>query len=177
MLEIDVVIEESFDESTDKFAALNSFKVQLEHSLATMSKWESIWEEPFLGKKDKTQKQTISYVEMMILNDDLPPGVFQELLKSHLAEVQTYVAAKMTATTIRTDPNAPQSREVVTSELIYYWMVSMNIPVEFEHWHLNRLMTLIQVINLKNDPKKKRMSSQERRSLNRSRLAQNKTTG
>lgn len=176
MLEIDVVIEESFDESTDKFAALNSFKVQLEHSLATVSKWESVWEEAFLGKKEKTHKQTVSYVEMMILNDDLPPGVFQELLKSHLEEVQTYVSAKMTATTIRSDPNAPQSREVVTSELIYFWMISMNIPVEFEHWHLNRLMTLIQVINLKNSPKKK-MSAQDRRNLNRSRLTQNKTTG
>ena len=82
----------------------------------------------------------------------------------------------MSATKIKVDPNGPQSRETITSELIYYWMISMNIPVQFEHWHLNRLITLIRVFNLKNAPKKK-MSAKERRELNRARLQQRGTRG
>ena len=176
MLEINVVLEESFDETTSKFVASNSVKVRLEHSLVSVSKWESVWEEAFLGKKDKTQEQTLSYIKMMIVEGDLPPEVFQNLVEKHLEEVKNYVAANMTATTISSDPNASQSREVVTSELIYYWMISLNIPAQFEHWHLNRLITLIRVINLKNTPKKK-MTNSERRNLNRSRQAQYNTRG
>lgn len=176
MLEIDVVLEESYDDKIEKFVASKTFRVILEHSLVSVSKWESVWEEAFLGKKEKTQKQTISYLEMMIVNDDLPPGVFHKLVEKHLEEIQTYIAAPMTATKLSNDPNSPQSRELQTSELIYYWMVSMNIPVEFEHWHLNRLITLIRVITLKNSPKKK-MSPAERKNLNRSRLAQHGTRG
>lgn len=176
MLEINVALGEDFDEEKEEFIPSESFKVFLEHSLVSLSKWESLWEEAFLSKKEKTQKQTLSYVEMMILNDDLPPGVFHKLVERHLEEIQTYVAANMTATKIYNDPNAPQSRETVTSELIYYWMISMNIPVEFEHWHLNRLITLIQVINVKNTPKRK-MSAKEQRDLNRARLAKHRTRG
>jgi hypothetical protein len=176
MLEIQVTLEEGFDEESSKFITSSSFTVRLEHSLSSVSKWESVWEEPFLGKKDKTQKQTISYIEMMILNDELPPGVFQRLIKHHLEEVQAYITADMTATKMRVDPSSPQSREIITSELIYYWMISMNVPVQFQHWHLNRLITLIRVINLKNSPKKK-MSPTERRNLNRQRIQQRGTRG
>ncbi len=175
MLEIEVVIGQNYDELTNKFGVASCVKVRLEHSLVSLSKWESVWEEPFLGKKDKTQKQTLSYVEMMVL-DEIPPEVFSKLLDDHLEEIKDYVAAKMTATTINSDPNAPQNREIVTSELIYYWMITMNIPVQFENWHLNRLLTLVQVINLKNSPKKK-MSGADRRALNRSRLAERNTRG
>jgi hypothetical protein len=176
MLEIQVTLEEGYDEESSKFITSSSFTVCLEHSLSSVSKWESAWEEPFLGKKDKTQKQTVSYIEMMILNEDLPPGVFRKLIENHLEEIMNYVSADMTATKLHVDPNSPQSRETITSELIYYWMISMNIPVQFEHWHLNRLITLIRVINLKNSPKKK-MSPTERRNLNRQRLQQRGTSG
>lgn len=176
MLEIRVTLEEGFDEESSKFVASSSFMVRLEHSLFSVSKWESVWEEPFLGKKEKTQKQTVSYIETMILNDDLPPGVFQKLIDNHLKEVMTYVEADMTATKVYTDPNGSHSREIITSELIYYWMISMNVPVQFEHWHLNRLITLIRVINFKNTPKKK-MTATERKNLNRQRLQQRNTRG
>lgn len=176
MLEIQITLEEGYDEKSSTFVAASSFTVRLEHSLSSLSKWESVWEQPFLGKKDKTQIQTISYIEMMILNDYLPPGVFQKLVENNLEEVMAYVSASMTATKLRVDSNSPQSRETITSELIYYWMISMNIPVQFEHWHLNRLITLIRVINLKNSPKKK-MSPTDRRNLNRQRLQQRGTTG
>lgn len=176
MLEIDVITQESFDETNNKFVAMDSVRVRLEHSLVSVSKWESRWEEPFLGKKDKTREQTLSYIQDMIINDNLPPEVFRKLIENHLEPVKNYVEASMTATKLYTDPNAPQSREVVTSELIYYWMISLNVPVEFERWHLNRLITLIRVINLKNSPKKK-MTTAQRRTLNRQRLSKHNTSG
>jgi hypothetical protein len=176
MLEIDIPTGQSFDEQTNKFITTSWYTLRLEHSLLSVSKWESIWEKAFLGKKEKTTEETLSYVRLMILNDDVPPEVLSELYEKHLEKVRDYVKSEMTATKIHTDPNAPASREVVTSELIYYWMISMNIPVEFERWHLNRLITLIRVINLKNSPKKK-MSAAERRNLNRKRLSQHNTRG
>lgn len=176
MLELDVVMDELYDETTSKFVTTNSVKVILEHSLLSVSKWESFWEIPFLGKKEKTREQSISYVRFMVINDDFPPGVFERLIEAHLDDVNKYVSAEMTATKLHNDPNASQSRDIVTSELIYYWMISMNIPVEFEHWHLNRLLTLIRVINLKNQPKKK-MSNTDRRNLNRQRLSRHNTRG
>jgi hypothetical protein len=170
MLEIDVTTEESYDEERNKFVVLKSFRVRLEHSLVSASKWESLWKEPFLSKNDKTPEQTLSYVRFMILNDELPPGVFQKLVEHHVETIKTYIADSMTATKIYNDPHAPQSREIITTELIYYWMISLSIPVKFEHWHLNRLITLIRTVNVKNTPKRK-MSMKERRDLNRARLA------
>lgn len=176
MLEIDVALAESYDEDSQRFGVSNSCRVRLEHSLVSASKWESVWKKPFLGKVDKTPQETLSYVKFMILNDDLPPGVFLELIKEHLEEIKDYIADPMTATMLYTDPQAPPSRETITTELIYYWMISMKIPVEFENWHLNRLITLIRTVNIKNSPKRK-MSAKERRELNRARLAKYNTKG
>lgn len=176
MLEITVATEESWDEERAVFVVTKSFRVALEHSLVSASKWESLWKEAFLAKKDKTPQQTLSYVNFMILNDELPPGVFQKLVNDHLETIKDYIADPMTATKLYTDPNAPQSREIITTELIYYWMISLNIPVEFQHWHLNRLITLIRTVNIKNSPKRK-MSVRERRDLNRARLAKQNGKG
>lgn len=175
MLEIDVVTEESFDEKLNQFV-VTSVRVRLEHSLVSASKWESLWKEAFLGRKDKTPQQTLSYVSCMVIDDELLPGVFQKLVVKHLDKIKDYIDDPMTATKLHSDPNSTASREVITTELIYYWMISMGIAMECQHWHLNRLITLIRVINLKNSPKKK-MSAAERRSLNRSRLSQNNTRG
>jgi hypothetical protein len=176
MLEIDVVLEDFYDETTERFVPSKSETVRLEHSLVSVSKWEAVWEQAFLGSKEKTTDQTVSYIKMMIVGAEPPPGVFQKLLEKHIEQVKEYVGAAMSATKLSTDKNAPSSKEIVTSELIYYWMISLNVPVEFEHWHLNRLITLIRVINLKNTPKKK-MSNSERRALNRQRLAKHNTRG
>jgi hypothetical protein len=176
MLEIHVAMEESFDEKNNRFVATKTVKVRLEHSLVSASKWESVWKIAFLSKKDKTPQETLSYVKFMILNDELPPGVFQKLVENHMAKIEEYIADEMTATKLYTDPNAPQSRETITTELIYYWMISLQIPVEFQHWHLNRLITLIRTVNLKNTPKRK-MSVADRRALNKSRLAKHNTRG
>lgn len=175
MLEIDVSLEESYDETTEKFVS-NGFRVTLEHSLVSMSKWESFWEKPFLGKETKSSEETISYVRMMIVGSEPPPEILRKLIETHLDKITSYIQAKMTATVVSETKNSPGYAETITSELIYYWMISMNIPVEFQYWHLNRLITLIRVINAKNAPKRK-MSVQERRSLNRKRLAQYNTRG
>jgi hypothetical protein len=176
MLEIDVALEESYDEEAQKFVVSKSYRVKLEHSLVSASKWESLWKEAFLGKKDKTPQQTLSYVKFMILNDELPPDVFLKLVQNHLDEIKQYITDEMTATKLRTDPNASQARETITTELIYYWMISLSIPVEFQHWHLNRLITLIRTVNLKNTPAQN-MTPAERRALNRQRLVKYGTRG
>lgn len=176
MLEIDVVTKDAYDEEKELFVTLETYKVKLEHSLVSASKWESLWKEAFLGKKEKTTGQTISYIQCMILNEELPPEVFQKLVANHIGEIQDYILSEATATTLRNDPNASPSREVITTELIYYWMISLNIPVEFQHWHLNRLITLIRVINLKNSPARKQTAA-ERRAENRRRRQQYNTTG
>lgn len=175
MLEIDVVVNELYDEDTETFTR-ESYKVTLEHSLVSASKWESIWKEAFLSKKDKTSEQTLSYIQCMVLTPKLPPEVFQKLVESHLDKIREYITDEATATTLWQDPNSPPSREVITTELIYYWMISLQVPVEFQHWHLNRLLTLIRVINLKNSPAKPRSAAQ-RRDENRRRLRELNTRG
>lgn len=176
MLEIDVSMEESYDENLNKIVITESHRVRLEHSLVSASKWESLWKIPFLAKKDKTPNEILSYVRFMVLDDELPAGVFQKLIENHLDTIKGYISDEMTATKLFVDPNSAQSREIITTELIYYWMISLNIPVEFQDWHLNRLVTLIRTINLKNSPKRK-MSARERSELNRARLAKHKTRG
>jgi hypothetical protein len=176
VLEIDVAMEETFDETTKEFGKSDVHHVVLEHSLVSLSKWESLWEVPFLAKTDKTTDQTISYVKMMILGDELSPEVFTELLRMHLKIITEYVGAKMTATTIKEIKSGASRNQVVTSELIYSWMVAMRIPFSAETWHLNRLITLIRVMNAQNAPKKK-MTMAERAALNRQRLAQHGTRG
>jgi len=160
MLEIEVVTDENFDETTSMFVVAKSVKVRLEHSLVSLSKWESVWEEPFLGKEKKTTEQTISYVEMMLI-DEIPQEIFHRLLEKHIDEIQTYVNSPMNATKLPKSGNKTAPKETITAELIYYWMAQLNVPFDCERWHLTRLFTLIQVINIKNTPPKK-MSAAER---------------
>jgi hypothetical protein len=176
MLEIEVTLKDSYDESTSTFGVLESRKVQLEHSLFSLAKWEAAWGEPFLSKKDKTSEQTLSYIRMMILEDDFPPEVFQKLLNGHLKEIQDYINAPMSATKLPQSQTQSTTRESITAELIYYWMAELQVPLEFQHWHLTRLFTTIQVFHIKKTPPKK-MTQADRRKLNRSRLAQHRTRG
>lgn len=177
MLEIDVYMDERYDEKNEKFVPTNPYRVSLEHSLVTLSKWESFWEIPFLTDKDKTPEQTISYVKMMILDDEIPPEVFQRLVENHIPEINAYISKKHTASTVPDVPGSAGNAETKTAELIYYWMIQLGIPVKFEHWHLNRLLMLIRVVNFKNDPKAGKMSQKDRRALNKARQKQYNTKG
>jgi hypothetical protein len=179
MLRLELTVVEGFDESTERFVAAESMVVELEHSLLSLSKWESRWELPFLGPQKKTMEQTLDYIRMMNLGAEFPEDIFSKFNAENFDAVNQYIDAKMSATTFN-DRQDAKSREVITAELIYYWMISLGIPFECEGWHLNRLLTLIKVCNLKNAPKKKMSSAQagqEARRLNEERRSQLGTKG
>jgi hypothetical protein len=179
MLKITLPSVELFDEKSGEFINTKEQELQLEHSLVSLSKWESKWEKPFLTKTDKTTEETIDYVRAMTLTQNVDPRVYYQVNRSILDEIADYINAPMTATKIRQDKKVT-NREIITSEIIYYWMVSFNIPFECQKWHLNRLLTLINVCSIKNQPEKK-MSKAEmykrNRALNDARKAKLGTKG
>jgi hypothetical protein len=172
--------DELYDEENEEFIEPEFFTLELEHSLASLSKWESREEKPFLGKEDKSSVETLSYLRDMVLTPDVPEKVFANLTAENLTAVNDYIGAKMTATTIRRLGPPRPSSEIITAEVIYYWMVSLQIPFECQYWHLNRLIMLVQVCNEKNKPGKKmprQTALQRQRELNAQRRAQYGTRG
>lgn len=164
MLQLSIPNGEYFDERTEEFINIDACTLRLEHSLLSISKWESKWCKPFLGKEEKTDEMLRDYIRCMTLNKDVNPMVYSVLSNSDLLRIKEYINAPMTATWFRKDGNRAPSRQIITSELIYYWMIAQNIPIECEKWHLNRLFTLIHICGEKNkDPKK--MSKKDRASL------------
>lgn len=180
MLTITVGATDVYDEESDTFGTQGGEELRLEHSLVSLSKWESIHEKPFLGVNDKTPDEILSYVECMVLDENPRGEIFHKLSEKNFQEINKYIDRKMTATWFSDSPNAPQSREVITSELIYYWMTVFTIPFECQYWHLNRLFTLIRICNEK-QAKPKKMSraeiAQRNRELNAQRRAQLGTSG
>ena len=179
MLTITVPGVELFDEVSKEFKTTTDFVLNIEHSLVSLSKWESKYEKPFLGREQKTNAEVIGYIQCMTLTPDVPSEVYRRLSSENLEAVNTYINAKMTATWFAED-KSKISREVITAEVIYYWIISANVPLECETWHLNRLFTLIRVISEKNAPKKK-MSMNEiaarNHAINEQRRAQLGTRG
>lgn len=171
MLQLTVITAEDFNEATNEFVSAKEVVLELEHSLVALSKWESKWEIPFLGDEPKTPEQVLDYVMMMFSGGEFPEELLDKLSNSNIKEINDYINAKMTATWFREEKQQPTG-EIVTSELIYYWMTSLAIPWEAQHWHLNRLLTLIKVFNIKNAPKKKvshQEAAQRQRALNEQR--------
>lgn len=151
---------ELYDEILNEFIpATKDVTLKLEHSLVSLSKWESKWCKPFLTNKEKTTEETLDYIKCMTLTQNVDDEVYLRLSDDNIRKIRDYIDAPMTATTFRKENGPNNNREQVTSELIYYWMLSLNIPVEFQKWHLNRLLTLIRVCNVKNQPAKKRSQS------------------
>lgn len=180
MLELVVNFGEMFDEKSSEFVDPILVTLKLEHSLVSLSKWESFFKKPFLSKNDKTDEEIRWYIKAMNNGPYVPPDVFLRLEAKHFDAVNEYINDSQTATWFSDDNNAKQNTEVVTAELIYYWMIAFTIPVEFENWHLNRLLTLIRVCNIKNS-KPKKMSRNEwvsrQRQINEQRLKEFNTTG
>ena len=156
MLNLIVPDAEYFDEINEEFIYKKEQALQLEHSLVSLSKWESKWNKAFLGRREKTDEEILDYVRCMTLTQNVDPEVYSRLSSENYAAINADIEAPMTATCFFDDKTARGNRETVTSELIYYWMISYNIPVEFQKWHLNRLLTLIRVCDIKNTPPKKR---------------------
>ena len=150
MLQINVPPLELYDELNEEFISVKGQTLQLEHSLVSISKWESKWHKPFLSKDDKTREETLDYIRCMTLTQNVPESIYSAITDSLIQQITDYIAAPMTATTFSEQKHT--SREVITSEIIYYWMVAMTIPFECQKWHLNRLLTLINVCSIKNQP-------------------------
>lgn len=176
-------IVDLFDEKTETFLTIKGADLQLEHSLISLSKWEAKWKVPFLGKDDKTDEQIKDYVRYMTLTQNVDPKIYDYVPTSILKEIFDYIEDSMTATWFSESEMKKSGigkKEVITSEIVYYWMVTLGIPVQFEKWHLNRLLTLIRVINIKNTPPKK-MSKRDvlaqNARLNAARRAKHRTKG
>jgi hypothetical protein len=156
MLRIIIPAVEQWDEAKQEFIYTKEQTLSLEHSLVSISKWESKWCKPFLTKQEKTFEETLDYIKCMTLTQNVDPEVYNYLTNENIKEINEYIGAPMTATYFSDEKTSKTSREQVTAELIYYWMIAFNIPFECQKWHLNRLLTLIKVCNIKNQPPKKR---------------------
>lgn len=180
MLKIIVPGTEHFNEKTETFETVGDIELELEHSLVSLSKWESKHQKPFLVESHKTPEEIIAYIESMIISPIYSSDVFYRLSQENFEQINAYIDSKESATTFGQMPERKGKGEVITSELIYYWMVAFNIPFECEYWHLNRLFALIRICNIKNAPPKK-MSRHEmasrNRELNAIRRAQYNTSG
>lgn len=179
MLEVTVPSFEMFNEATMEFSEFPEAHLTLEHSLLSISKWESKWHKPFLGHDQKTDEEMIDYIRCMTVTRNVEPLTYENLTAKVIDEINDYISDPMTATWF-SDRRGSPNREIITSELIYYWMIALGIPFECQKWHLNRLLTLIQVCNIKNSPPKK-MGRNEiyrmNRELNAARRARTGSSG
>lgn len=168
MLEVTVPKSEMFDENTGCFISIEKTILHLEHSLLSISKWESKWHRPFIevGSKDsKSQEEQLDYIRCMTIDKNIDPNVYFGLTIQNKLDINTYINDPMTATTVRDLPGSPLRKEIITSEVIYFWMLNYGIPFECEKWHINRLIMLIKVCNAKSNPQK--MSTKEIMDQNR----------
>lgn len=181
MLTINVPISpEGWDEIKQEFVEPKVQTLQLEHSLISLSKWESKWKKSFISSKNISNEELLDYIKCMTLNKNVSDSVYDYITSENVKEIRDYIEDPMTATTFAKENSGPRSKEIITSELIYYWMISAQIPLECEKWHLNRLITLIRVCGIKNAPPKKRSKKDimnQNAALNAARRAQMNTKG
>ena len=181
MLQLLIPGLEMYDEAKEEFITIRDQRIQLEHSLVSITKWESKWGKPFLAKEAKTPEETLDYIRCMTITQNVSEDTYRILTPENIEEINQYIEEPMTATIIsETKKKSTGRAEVITSEIIYYWMISLTIPFECQKWHLNRLLTLINVCNIKNQPETK-MSKQEimnrNRALNKERQDKLNTKG
>lgn len=149
--------EIGYDSKTKKFIYSHSKEVTLtlEHSLVSLSKWESKWKTPFLSKSEMTREETIDYIRCMTITQNVDPNVYKGIDDSIIRKVNDYIKDPMTATWFAKEENKKHQSQIITAERIYYWMIALQIPPEYRKWHLNQLLTLIRVCELESRPKKK----------------------
>lgn len=181
MLQITIPETELFDEVRQEFIYVRPVTLTLEHSLVSISKWEAKWKKPYLTDDEKSPEEIIDYIRCMTITQNVNPEVYYALTAEHFKEIEEYIKDPHTATTINEvgNPNKKHS-ERVTSELVYYWMCSYQIPFEAQKWHFNRLMTLIRIAGIKNSPDKKMNkvdALKSQRELNAQRRAKHNTKG
>lgn len=175
MLTITIPGTEYWDELSEEFIYSEDQVLELEHSLDSISKWESEYHKPFFSKEAKTSEETIFYIKCMTITPNVDPSVYNRLTRECINKVNQYIEDSRSATWFREDKNkkkGPTRNKQVTSELIYYWMTAFNIPPEYQYWHLNRLITLIRVCEAESNPPDKRSN----RDIMRSNAARNAAT-
>ena len=183
MLQLEIGSGEFFNEATQEFVTVKPQKLLLEHSLLSLSKWEAKWKKPFFTKDAKTPEEYLDYIRCMTINSNVDPLAYDSITAKHMKMIMEYIDDPHTATTFsnRTPKKKSRRSRIITSELIYYWMFANGIPKECEKWHLNRLMTLIRIFSVENDPDAKKMSRsaiyQQNRELNEARKAKYHTSG
>lgn len=156
MLRIEIPLGlEYWDEAKGEFVIPPTYPIDLEHSLVSLSKWESKYCKPFFSKTEKSSAEILDYIKMMAVTPVTQPEVWNNITQENVDAIKVYIDAPMTATTFSKDSKSSNNRETVTSELIYYWMITLTIPFECQYWHINRLLTLVRVCNIKNAPPKK----------------------
>lgn len=166
MLRIIIEGDESYNEETNTFETIGDVVLDLEHSLISLSKWESKYQKPFLSPGDKTSDEIFGYLKAMIVTPDVDPDILYRCTQKDINQIQEYIDSSQSATTFGKMPERRGPGEVITAELIYYWIVSFNIPFDCQYWHLNRLFSLIRICNIKNSTGKK-MSRNDLASRNR----------
>lgn len=174
MLKIFVKETECFNSETNEFHTVKEQTLVLEHSLVSISKWEAKWKKPFLHTENKTYEQIMDYIKFMTITQNVDPYAYSCLTNEHIKAIQEYIDDPMTATTFSNREKRKGQREIITSELIYYWMVALQIPFECQKWHINRLLTLVEICNIKNSPSKKMSKAdifKQNKSLNAARRA------
>ena len=160
MLQIIIPLtKEGWDEVNEEFVEPIYKTLCLEHSLVSLSKWESKWHKPFLSKVEKSYEEIIDYIKCMTVTKNVDPEVYNHITSENMKQIDEYIEDPMTATTFSDDVSGKRNREIITSEIIYYWMITLGIPFECQKWHLNRLLALIRVCNINNSPKKKMSAS------------------
>lgn len=181
MLQIEVPMSpEEWDERKQEFVIPKTQVLKLEHSLISISKWESKYHKPFLGNNELTSEEVMDYIKFMTINSNVDSDIYNHLTSENVQMINNYIGDSMTATTFSDNRAGKKSREIITSELIYYWMIALQIPSDYDKWHINRLLTLIRICNIKNESPKK-MSKREimsrNASLNAARRKQLNTKG
>lgn len=159
MLKIKIPEQEVYDDEKNEFFTIREQSLTLEHSLVSIAKWESKWVKPFIDDKhDKTYEEMVDYIRCMTLTQGVDPAVYNYIPIDEYNRITAYIEAPMTATKISRNNESRAGigrHEIITAEIIYYWMITLGIPFECQKWHINRLITLIQVCNIKNAPSKK----------------------
>lgn len=157
MLKIYIPPKEGWDDLKEEFISFDGQTLCLEHSLVSVSKWEALWHKPFISKEDKSRQELISYIKCMTITQNVKDYTYNFLTNENIETINTYIADSHTATWFSKDDSPKRnSSEQITSELIYYWMIANEIPFDpCEKWNFNRLMTLIRICSIKNNPGKK----------------------
>lgn len=187
MLEIIIPEQEMFNDNEQKFFIIKEQKIKLEHSLVSISKWEAKWRQSYFDKKDKTSEQVLDYIKCMTITQNVKDEVYRFLLSKDyrvekiLTDISDYIGTERTATTFYDVPGSSNNNSRITSEIIYSWMITYNIPMECQKWHLSRLLALIRVMDNNNNPQSNKMTRQElierNRNLNEQRKKAMNTNG